>query len=360
MISFFKIFKNNSILICGIAILAFLFSCESNESDEGQGIVTYINLNADANVKFVGQEFEFSVYDNENHDITTACTLMIDGEEIEGNTYTFMEVGTYSVVARFDDLLSNEIQIRAELNEGVNFKHRILYEDFTGTWCGYCPIAYVRYEQVHQQNENVVFVGVHGPEGTSDPFLNSTSADLHDFLNISGHPTMYLNRSTLWEYNFNYTDVSLPLSLIQLYSKIGFEVNSEVSDNMVNADINIAFAENYSNVKLVCYIVEDNLFYTQTNYYDGSGGSPLFYEGQYQVENYYHQNVLRACPTGIQGVDVSNANSGEVFSYNFTYSIPSNQMENNLKLIVMILNNEGTVLNVKESKIGTYYPFEYL
>ncbi len=358
----FKFCKRKYVLIscCSLIIAMLLVSCAGNESDEGQGVVTFININADAYEKFVGQTFKFSVFDNNNNNVTSESIIYVDGEAINGDLFTANELSTFEVTASYEGFESNSITVKSILSEGVNFRHRILYEDFTGTWCGYCPIAYIRYEKVHEQNENIVFVGVHGPVGAGDPYFNETSAAMHDYLNVIGHPTMYLNRNTLWEYNYNYTDVSLPLSLINIASKIGIEINSNLNGNTVEANVNLVFAENYSNLKLATYIVEDNLHYTQTNYFNGIGGSPIFYEGQYQVADYYHKNVLRDSPSGIQGIPIINSDLGEVFNHSFSYAIPSDQVANNLKIIVLVMNANGAVLNTREVSIDTDNTYEYL
>jgi len=65
-------------------------------------------------------------------------------------------------------------------------------------------------------------------------------------------------------------------------------MNSTVSGGTINLDVNVKFAQDYTNLKLVVYAVEDNLIYNQTNY-------TSFYGGGSYISNFEHDNVLRAC-----------------------------------------------------------------
>ncbi len=361
MSGYFNIYSRNMpYLALLILCVFFTTSCEGNESDEGEGVVTFININSDAPSKAVGETFNFTVTDNLNNEITESASIYVDGNLIEGNEFTATEEGTFTVKATFETFESDEITISAELIEGLSFKHRILYEDFTGTWCGYCPIAYIRYEVVHEQNENIVFVGVHGPVGSSDPFGNEASSAVEDLYNVTDYPTMYLNRNVLWEYNFNYTDASLPLSLIEVASKIGIASESTISGNQLNANIRLMFGEDYSGLNLVVYLVEDAIYYDQRNYYNGTGVLPEFYGGVYNVEDYYHQNVLRANPFGVNGVDISDSESSNasVIERNFQYTLPEGWNSNNLKLVIFVTDAEGKALNTREVSASANYTFE--
>ncbi len=352
--------RNMPYLVLLLLSVFFTISCEGNESDEGEGIVTFININSDAPSKAVGETFNFTVTDNLNNEITESTSIYVNGNLIEGNEFTATEEGTFMVKATYETFESDEISISAELIEGLSFRHQILYEDFTGTWCGYCPIAYKRYEVAYEQNENIIFVGVHGPVGSSDPFGNEASSAVEDLYNVTDYPTMYLNRGVEWEYNFNYTDVTLPLSLIQVASKIGIASESTISGNQLNATIRLMFGEDYSGLNLVVYLVEDEIYYDQRNYYNGSGVLPEFYGGAYNVEDYYHQNVLRANPFGVSGVDISSSEStnANVVERNFQYSIPESWNSSNLKLIIFVTDTEGNALNTREVSVNANYSFE--
>lgn len=336
----------------------FLFSCKGSESDEGNNEVTYITIASEGgNEKLLGKTFTFKVKDNLTNDVTPESKIYVNDQLISGNTYTPTEKGSYTVKASYKSLPINPIAVNTVVNDGVSFKHRILYEDFTGTWCGYCTVALARHDNLSTQTEDFVFIGIHGPEGTTDPWSNSTSTELEVLKNVSEWPAMYINRTTPWPYDSNYTDMSVPLSQLSAYSKVGIGLNSTITGNTVNAETKIFFTQNFSNLKIAAFIVEDKLVHNQKNYIGG------LYGGASTIYNYVHHNVLRSkltsSVTGEAIPSTQTALSNE-YSRSFQYTIGAGFNPNNLKIIVMILDGNGTVLNVREAKIGTNNSYEFL
>jgi hypothetical protein len=350
--------KKRLLFLSTVTILfAILFSCAGSESDEGNTTVTYISVASEGgNEKLLGKPFTFKVKDNLNNDITSESDIYVNNQQITGNIFTPTEKGTYSVKASYKNLPINPISINAVVNEGVAFKHRILYEDFTGTWCGYCTIALARHDNLTSQTEDYVFIGIHGPEGTSDPWANATSTEMETLKNVTEWPAMYINRNTMWPYDSNYTDMSLPLSQLNAYSKIGIKINSSITGNTVNAESKIFFTDNFNNIKIAAFIVEDKLVHNQKNYIGA------LYGGASTIYNYVHHNVLRDKLTPITGEPIPGTQTtvSNEYSRSFQYNIPSGYNSNNLKIIVMILDGNGTVLNVREEKIGTNNNYEFL
>lgn len=335
----------------------FLFSCAGSSSDEGDSAVTYITISSDGgNEKLLGQSFAFTVKDNLDKNITSQSKIYVNEQLISGNTFTPSSKGDYTVRAEFNNLPINPIKISAVVNEGTNFKHRILYEEFTGTWCGYCTIGLARHEQLLQQTSNVVFIGIHGPQGSPDPWASSATTEMENFKNVSEWPTMYINRNTLWSYDSNYTDMSLPLSKLNAYSKIGIKLNSVANGNNLSGNLKVFFAKEYSNLKYAVFMVEDDMIYNQKNYLS------FLYGGANTIYNFHHHNVYRDKLTPINGESIPNSSSAfsEEFSKDFQYTIPSSYNKLNLKIVVMILDSDGTVLNVREEKIGNENQYEFL
>ncbi|SFT76650.1 Outer membrane protein Omp28 [Chryseobacterium formosense] len=341
-----------------ISVLFFMFSCSGSESDEGNNVHTYLIITSDGgNEKLLGKAFTFRVKDNLSNDVTPNCKLYVNGNLISGNAYTPTEKGIYTVKAEFKDLPINPISINVVVNEGVSFKHRILYEDFTGTWCGYCTIALARRDNLEAQTQDFVFIGIHGPSGTTDPWSNTTSTEMEIFKNVSEWPAMFINRTTVWAYNSNYSDLNVPLNQLSALSKIGIKISSSVSGNILNAETKIFFSQNFSDLKIVAFIVEDDLVHDQKNYI-----STLYGGGSY-IYNYVHHNVLRSRLTSSVVGDIipgSQTVISNEYSKNFQYTIPSGYHTNNLKVIVMILNANGNVLNVREEKAGINSNYEFL
>jgi len=50
------------------------------------------------------------------------------------------------------------------------FQKRVLIEDFTGTWCGYCPRVSYGIDRVMEQTTKAVPVAIHQQSSGSDPY----------------------------------------------------------------------------------------------------------------------------------------------------------------------------------------------
>ena len=334
-----------------------LSSCRGSASDEGENAVTYIVLSSEGGVeKLLGNTFTFKVQNNLNQDVTSESTIYVNGNQISGNTFTPTEKGVYTVSAKYKEYPGNPIEISVLLNEGVNFKHRILYEEFTGTWCGYCTIGLARHENLLLQTQNLVFIGIHGPVGTNDPWTSPLSTEMENFKNVNQWPTMYINRNVLWPYDSDFTNMTLPLSQLNASSKIGIKMKSTVSGSSMTAEVNVLFAENYSDLKIASFIVEDKLVHDQKNYI------PTLYGGAPVIKDFVHHNVLRSKLTPVAGEAIPSSQTvvANEFNKNFQYTIPSNFNQANLKIIVMIMDGAGKVLNVREENLGTENNFEIL
>ncbi|MGX9985556.1 Omp28-related outer membrane protein [Soonwooa purpurea] len=340
-----------------------LKSCAGSESDEGRDVVTFVKLSSSENAVLLGNSVKFSLTDNLNNDVTAEAKFYINGVQIDENTYIPEAIGDYKITATYKEFTSKVLSIKAIALTGVNFVHRIMYEDFTGTWCGNCPIASVRFDNLIKQNDKAVILGIHGPNVGSDPFTSEASQALISELKIWAYPTILLNRTKNWSTaNNDFADVSFPISLIKAYSKIGIAITSKLEGNTLSGEYNLAFADNYDNLKLVAYIVEDKITYPQHNYFNGSGGKPILYGGVPIIENYVNHNVLRASLTPIKGENIPNANSQNNTGYfkNFSYTIPANFNKENVKIIVAVMNAQNEVLNVREAMANTTNALETL
>ena len=77
------------------------------------------------------------------------------------------------------------------INANVDSAPRVvLAENFTATWCGYCPSVSSGLLQVINENpESIIGFQVHGSDSYTCAWGNSRLA----FYNVSGFPTVYLD-----------------------------------------------------------------------------------------------------------------------------------------------------------------------
>lgn len=232
------------------------------------------------------------------------------------------------------------------------FKKRVLIEDYTGTWCGNCTRVSYAIEQAKAQNDKIVSVAIHNG---NDPYNFLGIAPLKNLILPNtplALPVSRLNRLTVWTFP-EPANVQEPINLTGNNSGVGLAMNSTVNNGMINLSVNIKFALNYSNLKLVVYVLEDNLVYSQRNYTE-------YYNAVNPITNYIHNHVLRTCLTDILGdVVQGNTTDGSEISKSFSVPIP-NSIENaeNINFVAFLVDADNNAINSRASVANENQGFE--
>jgi hypothetical protein len=239
------------------------------------------------------------------------------------------------------------------------FKKRVLIEDYTGTWCGYCTRVSQAIDLVPTVTDKTVTVAIHG--GGSDPWVTSNTAILKQYFfpaNTTKYPEVRLNRTQLWTVpeSLNLNDVK---KLTGNNCGLGLAISSKIENGILNVDAKIKFAQTYSeNLRLVVYVVENNLIRDQTNY------TSSYYGGQDPIPNYVHNHVLRYSFTNPLGDNITESTLfGLTITKNFNTTIPltlpffiTNPSE--IGIVAFVINANNTVINVRYANLNENQLFE--
>jgi len=232
------------------------------------------------------------------------------------------------------------------------FKKRVLIEDYTGTWCGNCTRVSYAIEQVKAQNDKVVTVAIHNG---NDPFHFAGIAPLKNLILPNSPlalPVSRLNRMIVWTFP-EPTNVQEAINLTGNNSGLGIAMNSSIENGNINLDVNVKFALNYTNLKLVVYLLEDELVHFQRNY-------TTYYDNVNPITNYVHNHVLRASMTDILGETISgNTSAGSSFTKNFTIPVPSNIANAaNINFVAFLVGEDNVAINARASHANENQEFE--
>lgn len=343
-------------------ISALLSSCSSDYTILKS--VGSVILKPDSSVKLIDGTITFtvsSVTNNESEDITPEAVIYIDGEPITGNTFSSATVGTFEAKAIYAGLESEPVILTFHDGSEINFEKRVLIEDYTGTWCGYCPRVAHAIELVKEETDNAVAVAIHRPTSNEaslnyDPY-NYDASELEALLSTVGYPKGYLNRMTLWQ-SPEPNNLSQAVGLTQgLNPKLGIAITSVVEETTINLDVNVKFGKDFtgSGIKLVVYVLENGLIYDQVNY-------TSYYGGDHIVHGFEHNHVLRECLTPLLGEAVTgDMTIANTFTKSFNVPVPAN-VENaaNLEFVAFVTDADGNALNVRSNHPGEDQVFEEL
>jgi hypothetical protein len=237
------------------------------------------------------------------------------------------------------------------------FKQNVLLEDYTGTWCGNCTRIPYAVEKFKEVSDNIVEIAIHNL--SNDPYKLDNTLFFKQLVqlvspgsNSLGLPKANLNRTkTLTA--FEYLNLNEALSLTGNNCGLGLAMNSTVANGNINIDVNAKFAQNYSNLRLVVVVLENNLIHNQVNY------NSFIENGEHDIPNYVHNHVLRAPLTDILGDTITGTTTGQTVTKSFSAPIPANVSNaSNISFVAMIVDENNTVINSRAFGANENQTFE--
>lgn len=337
-----KFISRLSIFIAGLLLLQ---SCTKTESDFSETRRETITISASTLDAITGSKVLFTLLSSvNNNNVTPDSKIYVNGSLITGNSFTFVNPGNFAVYAIMGALVSNVITVTVTtitVNNG--YKHRVLVEEYSGTWCGNCPRILYGVELLKQQTDKAIVVSTHLFNG--DPFITTKGNNLAAQQSVSSVPTGHINRTTTWT-GPQYENVSQVVDKIQASAPAGIAIRSSVNGNNLSVTVGSAFSQPLTDgVKLTVYLVEDKLFFTQRNY------SSNLYAGRGSIPNFEYNGVIRDVISSISGDAIGSSVNLNEKTYSST--LPANVLNiSNTKIVAFITNSAGTVVNAQEVKVG--------
>lgn len=314
---------------------------------------TSITILLSQNSSSLGQTISFAVNDNYGVDVTSESEFFIDDSKITGNTYTSTQRGTFEVHATYNQLISTKKTFIIQ-----KYTQKVLIEDYTGTWCGYCPRLANAIDLVLAETNNAVPVTIHCTSGSAvDPFDFDDKYILLNAFGVSGYPTAKINRTETWSYPENSSQgVNQVINKLQTEAPLGIGISSTLSGTDLSIDIDVEFGSNQSGLKLVVYLVEDKLIADQSNYLDD------LYGGLSNLVNFEHNHVLRHSITDLFGTEISSSVStaGNLHQQTFNFNTAGSEVSNsaNIYIVAFVVNGSTkSVLNVQEAAVNSTVTF---
>lgn len=295
-----------SMIILGVV----LFSCSKGGSTGGSGTPAtpppQLSMSKTSIAADGWETVTFTARDQNNNDITSSCQFFIGNVQAAGNTWWTSTAGTYSIKAVRSGNESPVATLTVTDPGPSPFSQKVLIEDYTGTWCGHCPRVGLALEGYIGSHPNALIVANHGPG--NDPYTFSGHAFLANSVQLTGYPSVYINRDLKWNENTIQLDQAA-----NRRAPLGISFQTTVNGNTISGIAKIKYDVTISvNLKLVLYLVEDGKIYPQVNYGYFSLPDP--------ITNYVHNSILRKTITDLQGdvLPVANQVKGNIQDFNFS------------------------------------------
>jgi len=333
-----------------LMIITATLSCSRTESFFYEVIEPEIVTGLSVQPSYLrNQQISFSVFDLNGNDITSESIFIVDGVSIVGNQISYPKIGSHQVYAEYS-IESIVYNSDTKIFNIVIPETKVAIEDYTGTWCGYCPRISHAIEEIRLITDDIAVVAIHN----GDPMAISQESDLRYEFGIFGFPTGRINRTIDWSYPHASNMIE---TLIDSENSIAISIDSNTNWPLLQVQLRVVSEQDLEDHKIVAYLVEDNLIYDQVNYYNFDENSYFFGMGN-PIVGFVHNDVLRHSFTNILGDPLENPTPAltDVF-FNYSFEISSGLNPDNLGIVVMIVNQDNTAINSQFSTINSFQDF---
>ena len=228
---------------------------------------------------------------------------------------------------------------------------KVLLEEGTGTWCGWCPRGAVFLSQIYPSYDGyLVPIAVHN----GDPMTVSTyDKEVTSFNGFTGFPGMIVDRRIVVD-----PSAALAPGLGYLREEPDATLLIGATEPEGDGSMKVSVSLDYLNevpkgYSVVLTIVEDQVKgstaqYNQANYYSGGGSGQM---GGYEnlpnpvpAAQMVYEHVARTHDHSVKNMDAYPA--GEKAVLNYTVKLNSDWNQDEIKIVAFLLNTANQVSNV--------------
>src|SRR5690606_34990124 len=148
-----KLNKRTHIFIFLLVCSGLMISCGTEEEPHETALIVTVS----SPTVSVGTPVTFLASTNVDGDLTSVATFFVNGEQIEGNSFTPIEANdSNEVYATYNGMTSAIANFASTEVVPSEYTQKVLVEDYTGTWCSYCPRMAAILDFFTEYNENVI------------------------------------------------------------------------------------------------------------------------------------------------------------------------------------------------------------
>jgi len=340
-------------------LIILLISVACSKTEENVPLTTPVDL-IDENqfvrkASLINQDIPFKIVTEDGEDVTDIATFYVDGESIFGAIFSSAVIGEFEVYGTY---IQNgfEITTDTESFSVIIPKRKIVVEDYTGTWCGFCPKVAGAVHSLSEETDHVTVVAIHEDAGSPvDPMHFDQIQLLKDAFDIEGFPAAKINRTENWQNPYQNNDVT---GIAGLETNLALAINSELVGTELTVQINVVYEDgSVQGDKLVVYLLEDGILSDQTNYFDEDPTSPYYNMG-FIIPNFEHNETLRNSLSGVLGDAIPVTAVLTEYIASFTITVPANYVVDNLSIAAMVVDSNNMAKNSQHAHVSENKPYE--
>ena len=235
----------------------------------------------------------------------------------------------------------------------VSAKKRVLVEEFTGAWCGWCPDGAVVMNEIERNHPSAVLVSIHAGGIDSMVTQAGTTFDaafrpgypqaMIDRVLFQGYGAVPINRGgNAWQIKTSERErIPAPLS-------ISIDPQYDASQRRATVNVRMDFVDYPypGDFRLNVFVIEDRVTgigkgYDQTNYYSKNPNYPNhpYYNEPDMITGFVHRHVLRKLLTSTWGdgnVIPDNPAAGSSIPKAYSFFLSETWKEKDIKLVAFV------------------------
>ena len=292
----------------------------------------------------INQNIPFTIINEQGVDVTALATFYVNGEPVDEASFSSATIGEFEVYGVYiEDGV--EVTTNTESFSVIIPKQKIVVEDFTGTWCGFCPRVSAALYSLKDETDDIAVVAIHETTNNfPDPMHFDEIQFLKDAFDVEGFPAAKINRTTNWQIPHVNSDVT---SIAGLDTNLAIALNSVLDANELTVQVNVVYEEGSEpGDKLVVYLLEDGILSDQVNYYNADTTSPYFGMGDV-IPDFEHNDVLRESITNVLGNTIPSTAALNEYITSFTINVSADYVQQNLRVVAMVVGSDNVAKNAQ-------------
>ncbi len=265
---------------------------------------------------------------------------------------------------------------------GRDTKHCAVLEEYTGTWCGYCPRGLVGLEVMARlYPERFIGLSYHN----ADPMCITDKSQNYPS-NISGYPASFLDRKYETDAYFGYSSSHFGIdeawqAVCKEYSPVSVSVeaafNADARRIESKATVASVDPERTIGCKVEYVLLADSLHgegktWLQSNYYAGEAGIERDYPEPEFAKFYYDESVAGLYFPDVVAYSTYFTNEQQPlpetlvedqnYETSFTFDLdaalnyvgePIVQDKRSLRVVALVISSNGDILNAAQCRVNT-------